>query len=110
PGLQVEHHEVGAVRPGIGAGGNVRHAARLVGRDADDPLVRHRDGIDARLAGLRVVDHRVTAGVVGPLLALAGIALLGPEVDLAAGANVVAGVDLPLGGEAGGVGADLLVG
>src|SRR5207245_6554275 len=90
----------------IGASGNVGHAAGFVGSDAADALMRHGDGIDARPSRLRIVGHRIAAGVVGPFLVLVGIALLGAEINLAAGADVIAGVDFGLGRETLGLGRD----
>ena len=93
----------------VGAGREVGHAQLLVGRDAADSLVGHGDGVDARPAGFRVVDHGIAARIVLALLAGRRVALLGAEVDPAALADVVAGVDLGLGAEALPVGPDRLV-
>ena len=49
-GLQIEDHEVRALdRPPVAAGRDVGDAARLIGRDADDALVRLGNRIDSVL-------------------------------------------------------------
>src|SRR5262249_44766422 len=111
--LEIEDEEyrvfarAGAV---VGAGRDVGHAARLVRRDAVDAVVLDGNVVDLGLARFRIVDHRIAAGVVLALLGLVGVALLGAEVDLAAGADVVARVNLGLGAEPLGVATDLLHG
>src|SRR5205807_10140326 len=110
--LQVQDHEVRSfarARLAVGASRDVGHAARFVRGDADDPLVRHGDRIDLRRPRGGVENHRVAARIVLIRLALAGIALLRAEVDLAAGADVVAGVDFGLRAETLDVLADGLV-
>jgi hypothetical protein len=95
--------------PIVRAGRDVGQAPRLVGHDADDTVVLFGDAEVLRLAGRGVVGEDVAARVVGALLALHRVALLGAAVDLPAGPDVVARVDLGLGGEAGRPGADDLV-
>src|SRR5713226_8358450 len=90
----------------IGTGRNVSDAARLVRSDAADALMRNRDGVDLGLPGLWIVDHWVAAGVIGSFLVFRRIALLGAEIDFAAGADVIAGVDFGLGRESLGFRAD----
>src|SRR5262249_13891026 len=106
------------------AGDDVDQAALLVGGDVDHtlPLLlagleqligqRHGHAEVLCLVGGGVVGHHVAALVDGDLVAAleglsfgcGGVALLGAEVDLAGGADEVAGVDLGLGGVAGGLG------
>src|SRR5262249_52236120 len=112
-GLEIQDEEVGILSgsgPAVGAGRDVGHALGFVGGDAVDALVGNGNGIDLGLAGGGVVNHGVAARVVLAFLPLAGVALLGAEVDLAAGADVVARVDLGLAAEAAQVLADGLVG
>src|SRR4029079_8544821 len=102
--LEVENQKNGILaRAGtmVAAGRNVSHAAALIGRDAVDAVVRNGNRIDLGLAGLRVIHHRIAAGIVLALfLGRVGIALLGAKVDLAAGADVVAGMNFRLSSEA----------
>src|SRR5262245_46343928 len=89
PRGEIENEEMGAlVRSGtvIGASGDIGNAATFIGSDAADAPVRYWDGIDAGRFGLRIIDHRIATGIVGPFLVLVGIALLGAEINFAAGA------------------------
>src|SRR5262249_30323898 len=107
---QVQDHEVAVIDGSVvGAGRDVGHAPGLVWHDADDAVPRFGDAEVLGRARRGVVGHDVATAVGGARFALFGIALLGAEVDLAAGADVVARVDLGLGGEAGRPGADDLV-
>src|SRR5262249_32660463 len=74
----------------------------------DDPARLIRGGVDHALAleghpevlgrvGGGVVGHHVPAGVVSGVVLAAAVALFAADVDLAGGADVVAGVDLRLG-------------
>src|SRR6266851_4277062 len=83
----------------IGASRDVSDAARFIGRDAADALVRDRNWVNARPARLRIVNHRIAAGIIGPFFILGWVALLGAEIDFAASADVVAGVNFRLGRE-----------
>src|SRR5260370_22024433 len=83
----------------VGASRNIGHAARLVGSDAADALMRDGNRVHAGSAGSRIVDHRIAAGVIGPFLILPSVALLGAQIDFAAGADIVASVDFCLGRE-----------
>src|SRR5262249_6321383 len=74
--------------------------ARLVGDDADDAVPGLGDAEVFVLARFGVVNEDIAAGVVGAVLALLGVALLAADIDLARGADVVARVDLGLGGVA----------
>src|SRR5713226_6298084 len=70
----------------------------------------HRDRVNPRLAGLRIIDHRIAAGVISPFFIFRRIALLSSEIDFSAGADVVASMSFRLGGESFGRGPDLLLG
>ena len=110
--LQIENEEDRAFAgtgAAVGTGRDVRDPARLVGRDAVDAVVLHRDVVHLRFAGLRVVHHRVAAGVVLALLLRVRVTLLRAEVDLPARAHVVPRVNLGLRAEALQVFADDLV-
>jgi hypothetical protein len=85
--------------PIVRTGREVDDAALLVGRDADDAMMLPGDAEVLVLAGPGIVDEDITPRIVGAFLALFGIALLGADVKLAAGSDVVARVDLRLGSE-----------
>src|SRR6266478_509122 len=72
--------------------------------------MRHGNGIDPGLAGLRIIDHRIAARVISPVFIFRRIALLGAEIDFSAGARVVASMNFRLGSESFGIGPDLLLG
>ena len=103
--LHVIDHEVRVFDgPAVVASGDVNEAAALIGHDADDAvmLVGHAEVFGC--TGLRIVGEHIATGVIAAFLTLlfVGIALLGADINLAGElADIVAGMNLGLGGEPG---------
>src|SRR4051794_35756180 len=87
-----------------------RSSPRRYGRFRDFPPVEVEvDGVEPHLCGLAVAVEDVAAEVILARLAHLGVASIQADVDLAAGADVIARVELRLRREPLGVGADDLV-
>ena len=84
----------------VRTGGDVCDSARFIRSNAYDALMLNRNLVYAGFSSGGIVPHRVTAQIGASWFPLLRITLLCAEIDSAALADVVSGVNLCLGGKA----------